>query len=359
MSKGYSCYLDLIRLLASAMVFGHHAMVNFGCYEPAEACPVGRAMFPWQAGHDAVVVFFVLSGYVITYVASEREFKLREFAISRIARIYSVAIPAIALTVLVDVSLLAVGKGAGVVPIYQYHAPWKYLPLFLSFTTDFWFLGELTFSDGGFWSLCYEVWYYILFASIFYFGGRRRWLLASLIFLLMGPKLWALLLTWVLGSVVYRRQRRSAMSAGTARTVFLLSIAALIFVLQFEATVGIDRLVDDLSGHWVSVHMKYSQWFAGDTIIAAIFAINLFAAKYAKLEFGAFAAPIKFLASFSFTLYLAHGPLLSFWTLYVGTGMFQTIVAIVGCVAVLGMATEHQKGRLHQLLSRMPLAVRV
>ena len=50
----------------------------------------------------------MLSGYVISYVAVELEFTLWEFAISRIARVYSVVIPALALTVLVDLLFIYV-----------------------------------------------------------------------------------------------------------------------------------------------------------------------------------------------------------------------------------------------------------
>jgi peptidoglycan/LPS O-acetylase OafA/YrhL len=43
---------------------------------------------PFAVGHKVVVVFFVLSGYVITYVACERERGLRDFVLARVARIY-------------------------------------------------------------------------------------------------------------------------------------------------------------------------------------------------------------------------------------------------------------------------------
>ena len=42
---------------------------------------------PFALGHKVVVVFFVLSGYVITYVACERERGLRDFVLARVARI--------------------------------------------------------------------------------------------------------------------------------------------------------------------------------------------------------------------------------------------------------------------------------
>ena len=39
-------------------------------------------------GNDAVMVFFVLSGFVIAYVADKKEKTLRDRALSRLARLY-------------------------------------------------------------------------------------------------------------------------------------------------------------------------------------------------------------------------------------------------------------------------------
>jgi peptidoglycan/LPS O-acetylase OafA/YrhL len=53
-------------------------------------------------GHEAVVIFFVLCGFVIAFVADTRETDFRGFMVARGARIFSVAIPAIILTALLD-----------------------------------------------------------------------------------------------------------------------------------------------------------------------------------------------------------------------------------------------------------------
>ena len=54
------------------------------------------------AGKQAVDVFFVLSGFVIAYICNTREPTLRTYVISRTVRIYSVALPALILTFLID-----------------------------------------------------------------------------------------------------------------------------------------------------------------------------------------------------------------------------------------------------------------
>jgi peptidoglycan/LPS O-acetylase OafA/YrhL len=351
MNKGFSTYLDLLRISAAGLVFGHHVLMDARCYSYSSggACYVGTTLIPYRLGHYAVVLFFVLSGYVITYVVAERESTLTEYAVSRVARIYSVAIPALILTMCIDSLFISIGAGSEWIPTYQYRHIWKYLPIFLTFTTDFWFLGESTFSDGVFWSLCYEVWYYILFAAVFYFAGWRRWALASLILLLVGYKLWALLPIWVLGSLAYQLHGKYAMPPAAARLLMLSSLA-LLLIFYVTGTSGVDRLVDGLSGGWIATHMRYSQWFVGDTIIAFVFVINVFAANYARLEFGRLASLIKLFASFTFTLYLMHGPLLAFWMYYVESNVVQAIVVVLASVVLLGMATEHQNHRLRRLL---------
>ena len=54
-------------------------------------------------GHTAVIVFFVLSGYVIAYVSEVKENNVKAYWASRLSRLYSLAIPAVLLTPMLDV----------------------------------------------------------------------------------------------------------------------------------------------------------------------------------------------------------------------------------------------------------------
>ena len=89
-----SLYLDLVRFTAAIAVFISHTS--------AQRVTAG---FLWQAepsGDEAVDVFFVLSGFVIAYVTSRGEADPSSFALARLARVYSVALPALATTVVLD-----------------------------------------------------------------------------------------------------------------------------------------------------------------------------------------------------------------------------------------------------------------
>ena len=81
-----SVWLDLARLAAALVVVLHHVWPVL----------VPHHRLPWP-GHHAVVVFFVLSGFVIAFVTDRRETTLRIYAQRRAARILSVAIPALML----------------------------------------------------------------------------------------------------------------------------------------------------------------------------------------------------------------------------------------------------------------------
>ena len=349
MNKPLSVYLDLLRFVAACGVFAHH--LDFTIFGGVDSFlkPEENDLPALLLGHKMVVVFFVLSGYVITYVACERERTLAEFALARVVRIYSVALPAIALTICVDASLIAAGK-AHLVPVYQYAGFWKYLPLSLLFLNQLWFLNENTFSNGAFWSLCYEVWYYALFAAFFYGTGRLRWLSCGVIALVMGPKILALFPLWLLGALAYKLGGRIQMGIVPARWLLAGSAMVLGALIVFDVLGGLDSRANDLSGGWINAHLGLSHWFLSDTIIGAVCAINMLAARFAQVTFGVLAAPIKMLASYTFSLYLTHGAFLPFWSWHFGLNRPALIVLVGLSVLAFGTVTEHQKDHLKRWL---------
>src|SRR4051812_12700694 len=96
-----SFVLDLVRLGASQAVLIGHGASYFG--KPKF---LSSHSFP-LIQNFGVVVFFVLSGFLISYtirshLARSPDYGFREFTIDRVARIYSAYVPAIALVLLVD-----------------------------------------------------------------------------------------------------------------------------------------------------------------------------------------------------------------------------------------------------------------
>ncbi|HET8996031.1 MAG TPA: acyltransferase [Acetobacteraceae bacterium] len=334
MTRSYSTYLNLLRILAALAVFLSHAA--------ARSFTNGTVWAPERMGHKAVILFFVLSGYVIAYVAREREHTLASFAVSRAARIYSVALPALAVSFAVQLLLWHLGSR---VPVYQLTQPLKYLAVFTTFMGDSWFLREDAFANVPYWSLFYEVWYYAGFAAVFYLRGWIRVVALVAVALLTGPRIWLLAPLWLLGCLVYRLHGRAGPGRLPARLLFAASLAAAWFVLVIDPNSAINAWADRLSGGWMGAHLRYSQYVLGDLLTGGVVAVNLYAARYADLRFGWAARPIAWGASFTFALYLLHYPLLQFYAA-LHLPVPALIAAVLGSALLLGQVTERQKDGL-------------
>lgn len=143
-------WIDALRFLAAFVVLLNHSRGVFFCeYDDFE----GRGGFLFYSltrmGHEAVLIFFVLSGYLVGGTAikriHERTFDVKNYAINRVARIFLPLISAIILYIIVNsISGNAV----------------NYL---VCLGNLFSLQGILvTPLVGPFWSLSYEVWFYIL-----------------------------------------------------------------------------------------------------------------------------------------------------------------------------------------------------
>jgi peptidoglycan/LPS O-acetylase OafA/YrhL len=337
MIKGVSGYLDLVRIAAALEVFFYH----LGHFRSGFGLPL------FAYGHQAVIVFFILSGYVIAYVAAERETDAFSFGSSRAARIYSVAVPALALTALIDLFLLSKAS----VPLshnYQLIKAYKYVPLFLVFGTDWWFLDEDAFSNAPYWSLCYEVWYYVLFSCWIYLGGNNRRLWCPAVLLLVGPRLWLLLPVWLSGVALYHYQPRPLWPRAGARAVWLLTLAATGALLA----TGLYSLPSDLFyqavgpelRHW----LRYSQFFLSDYALTVLVVFNLAAVKSCDFQFARWAKPIRYVAGLTFALYLFHYPLLEFYGQWLAP--VPLALAVLLTVWGLGSATERLRASLRSWL---------
>src|SRR5437879_5863418 len=98
MKRGVSLYLDLVRFSAAMIVFfehfrerSRHAFYEFWKLHPF----VYSHLNPLS--QTAVIVFFVLSGFVIAHVLATRERTPLEYAASRFGRLYSVVVPTLLL----------------------------------------------------------------------------------------------------------------------------------------------------------------------------------------------------------------------------------------------------------------------
>ena len=222
LSPHFSAYLDLVRFSAAAMVVLHH--LKFLQVGPETA----RTLIP-AYGHQFVIVFFVLSGYVIAAtVDRKRSHRLLDYALDRAARIYSVVLPTLLVSSLVSLTLWATDTpGAGTLQDIA-----TAVGLNLLFLAQSWSLNSFPPSNPAFWSLSYEVMYYVLYGCLYFLRGRQRLFWCALVALLAGPRVLLLLPCWLVGVAAYRWRDRYEFSR-PVRWLLLVSPAFVLGILSY------------------------------------------------------------------------------------------------------------------------------
>lgn len=347
----FSVYLDLVRFLAAlAVVLMHLRQFDLVTLPGSHHLTL--------LGREAVMAFFVLSGFVIAYTTAQRRPGARDYAVARAARIYSVALPVLLLAFLCA-GLIHDQLAGGSSKPYQLAKPWFYIPFHLLFLGDLWNMSEYPPWLGPWWSLNYEVWYYVLFGVACF--ARRPWRLPLLVVVLaiMGPKLWLLLPVWLAGVALYHWQVKHTIPRALARLGWAVSLALL---LAYEAGDIEELLRTAARTSWLghAFQLGNADRFLGDYLVGLIVCLNFACARFAG--FGALlrvAAPIRRLAAYTLTLYLSHALVLHAWpALYphdpssmadlLGLG-----VAVAVVTAALGLVTEQRRDVFKRALDRL------
>jgi peptidoglycan/LPS O-acetylase OafA/YrhL len=352
MAPGFSLYLDLVRLAAALLVLQAHTNLRV----LTESIPRLSAY-----GHSAVVVFFALSGYVIAYVVDTREQTARTYAIARAARIYSVLVPAVVLALLLDSlgSFIRPGTYLGQSP-----RDWWFVRLLatVTFMNEPWGVSITAFS-GPFWSVAYEAWYYILFGIYTFWQGPGRRLALGVAVVLSGPKVLLLMPIWLLGVWVYRSAPAKDLGRVPALLLFGLTIAAIVVYHLMGGPAYFRGIVAQLVGANFQVErMTWSGEFIGDYVLGALVVLNFIAFRSCAPVFDRVllpvARPIRWAASYTFSLYLFHRPLILFFTALVhgdprsGAFYYAVVTLVLVSVVALGSVTEHRKGWFKRIFER-------
>ena len=176
-SSSASAHLDLVRAAAaSAVMWGHLRAIFFVDFPHLyrRSWLLDIVYFATGFGHQAVIVFFVLSGFLISnsvirkYVA--KTWSLQDYGIDRASRLYVVLIPGLLLGLMWDEigHLLFRASGLYSRPLVAFGTIIAQNEINLrNFIGNLLFLQTIlcqTFgSNGPLWSLANEFWYYVLF----------------------------------------------------------------------------------------------------------------------------------------------------------------------------------------------------
>jgi peptidoglycan/LPS O-acetylase OafA/YrhL len=306
------------RWMGALLVLAVHAssiFINYGGTERTEqplALAGWRFAVSFEFGHQAVVGFFVMSGFLVggTALAHLREEKpfLLDYIIHRVARIYLVLIPALLLTIVADSAGRALFASSGVydVPLLRDHYdPLLILTNLLNLQS---ILAPHYGTNGPLWSVAYEFWYYVLFPLLLIPFSRRyppaaRKTAAAVAF---GASVAATLSqSWfLLGFVLW------GLGAAAASLDRPLIRSKFVAILIFAGVTLSSRLIvcgESLMQHPALLHMS-------DFVSASAFANLILTLRFAPGAAWPFLASRihKRLADFSFTVYSIHCPLLMF-----------------------------------------------
>jgi peptidoglycan/LPS O-acetylase OafA/YrhL len=347
LTRQTSVYLDLIRFTAALIVFLGHTS--------------GQRMtggFLWPIAPfmgEAVTIFFVLSGYVIAYVCDQKERSASTFIVSRAARIYSVALPALILTFSLD----SIGR---LISPHVYNASWGYssknqIWQFIAnvlFVNQLWFNNVTPGSNLPFWSLGYEVWYHVIFGMCMFLTGRWRIIAVVSGLVIAGPQIVAMLPIWLVGvGCYYLSSRGGRIGPGTGAALCVGCLAGWVGYEVWSVRYGrLAGLVPPMLGRPELVR---------DYLVTALFSGHLLGFNAVSRTFTVpdrIAKAVRWVAGATFSLYLFHLPItqvltaLSPWPL---ASAWNRVFLVGGTLAIafaLAELTERKKELWRVGLSR-------
>ena len=350
MNPTMSGYLDLCRFAAAIAVF----LVHTNIFQIG-----GRLPFIWRLpslGHDAVIAFFVLSGFVIAYVTDREHSRLKDYAVARVSRLWSVALPALLLTLAAD----AIGRSLsparyGGASVFPTDLPaWRFAANLL-FLNELWFSSVRPFSNLPFWSIGFEFWYYAIFGAWTYLTGRPRHLAVAALCLIAGPKILLLMPVWLMGVLAYRVSQKGGLTTASAALMIAGSGVAYLLFHQLDLPLKLLALTRERLGP-LAYDLSWSQTFIHAHIVGALIALHFVGVgsitRNCRMRFPA----IGYLASFTFALYLCHYPLLYLLGALVDHFEIEhyrsafVVVGVCVVVAIVGSFTERLKNVVRRYL---------
>jgi peptidoglycan/LPS O-acetylase OafA/YrhL len=315
-------------------------------------------------GHQAVVIFFVMSGWLVGGSVWQQQlsgrFSWRDYATARLTRLWIVLVPALLWTIGSDTIGTWLSGGVGYDGSQRdvlSSGPGGDAPISLTTTT---LIGNIFFlqtilvpvmgTNGPLWSLANEFWYYLMFPLLAFAWHRRSSYRAfglgmfGLVILLVLPTairdafaIW--LLGWF-GSIVYPNVR--AVVAKPLALVSLILLAAALAASKQGFAIGSDLVLG---------------------ITATGLLVGLRAVPNTRVLFPWVRSAASHLARISYTLYLFHFPLLAlfFFSLHLQqqqpTGLaYVEFVGLLAAVLVIATALwylfERRTDSVRRILSR-------
>jgi len=286
----------LLRGIAALLVFLGHVrgscFVEFGALPPQQQGLLAKILFGLtRTGHEAVLIFFVLSGYlvggqVIKHVREGR-FSIGAYALERSTRIFIPLIPACIFTV--AIAWLTLGQAS------------NWLQMLLNMLGLNGVLTATLYGNAPLWTLAYEIWFYILAGAIGYIFSTRQWAPIGFLLIACSVAVFCVLdaryvLFWSMGAVCILFSGRTILLVGAVGFVCLM-----FGILDYQLAAE--------SKSFVNV-VYLPQPVAEALIVFGVCLIICFLCEPAvDSALRILRKPALYLSSISYTLYLFHYPL--------------------------------------------------
>ena len=351
LTKPVSVYLDIVRFMAAlAVLIGHAA--DDGLYQ-------GR-YFLYGLGHEAVMVFFVLSGLVIATTTIGQGRTLRSFVVARLARIYPVVIPAI----LLSFGLYGLAGWLGInAPDWADDPNYSLATLFgsLLFLNESWNSGMILPWNFPYWSICYEVFYYAMFGCLVFGRGAWRWVFFLIAALIAGPRVLALAPVWALGVWIALDPRLRLRAPLPGLLLVLATWPVILWIGMAEWDDAFKTWLHfTVPGWWrlVSSEKVLTDYLLGLLVMANFIGFRACARWFEGL-LSANERPVRFMAGATFSLYLFHRPMTHFLVsagVDVGSNWLAFTGVVLGIIAVcfaLAEVTEKRRDAARRVFSAL------
>jgi peptidoglycan/LPS O-acetylase OafA/YrhL len=259
-------------------------------------------------GVQAVDIFFVLSGFVIAHVCATRERDASAYFVSRAVRICSVAIPALILTVVLDSLGLHLNASAYEGPFQPITS--RILVRCVLFINEQWNTHRFPGSNGPYWSLGFEVWYYIAFGALLFIARPWKWPVTIALLAFIGPKVALLFPLWLMGVALYHicsAPLTNRPSVGLILFTTPIVVLVLYQLFPHPSLEPFSNVTFDRERLW-----SFGQdYFVGALFCAHLIGFTIISASFARWLDG-HSRFIRWIAGATFSVYLIHLPVMTF-----------------------------------------------
>lgn len=280
-----------------------------------------------KSGFLGVDIFFILSGFLITMVIynqiEENRFSFKSFYMRRVFRIFPMALIVLLLSFMISSQILFKN---------EFEEFLKYFHYAITFRSNILSMHELDYFDTGvnfkplvhYWSLAVEIHFYLIIPIILYYFLKKGYI-KQLIMLVL-----TIILFSVTYSIVYSNNSGNYFSTFSRIYEFLIGVIVYLFYRYYKNNYSINKVFFNLL-NLVIMFLIFYIVFIDEVIpnilkslsitllVASLMLINtIFNQRFIILE-NRFLSYVGFI---SYSLYLIHYPILSFFRIIYGRELF-------------------------------------